>query len=77
MHELGHAFSLPHWGESAWDINPTKWQYLYPYSGDAGYRRQALRRKGEEEVNPGTLFRISMSSINPICQFNAVEEKQD
>ena len=34
IHELGHALSLPHWGESAYNIeNPNQYQFLYPYGG--------------------------------------------
>jgi hypothetical protein len=36
IHELGHAFSLPHWGETSLDtsgLNP-RYDYLYPYSPD-------------------------------------------
>ncbi|MFK7935621.1 MAG: M66 family metalloprotease [Saprospiraceae bacterium] len=36
IHELGHALSLPHWGNN-WEIeNPEVYQYLYPYGGDTG-----------------------------------------
>ena len=37
IHELGHALSLPHWGESAYGINPNNNQYLYPYGGVSDY----------------------------------------
>lgn len=37
IHELGHALSLPHWGESAFDITITnEFEYLYPYGGEEG-----------------------------------------
>lgn len=36
IHELGHALSLPHWGD-AYDIeNPQEWDFLYPYGGVDG-----------------------------------------
>ncbi len=35
IHELGHALSLPHWGESAYNINnPNEYEFLYPYGGE-------------------------------------------
>mgnify|MGYP004155576751 CR=1 FL=1 len=37
---------------------------------------QVLRRKGEEEANPGTLFRISMNSSIPFVNLMR-EAKQD
>ena len=68
LHELGHAFSLPHWGESAWDIDPTKRQYLYPYSGDAGTSTEA---KGGGRGESWNFIQDIYEFINPICQFNA------
>ena len=37
---------------------------------------QVLKRKGEEEANPGILFRISMSSLTQYANL-MIEEKQD
>ncbi len=34
VHELGHAFSLPHWGDAYKKDNANKYDYLYPYGGD-------------------------------------------
>tara|TARA_B100001250_G_scaffold46827_1_gene36678 strand:- start:321 stop:3152 length:2832 start_codon:yes stop_codon:yes gene_type:complete len=70
VHELGHALSLPHWGEAAWDINPTKWQYLYPYSGDAGYGT-STEAKGGGRGESWNFIQDIYEFINPICQFNA------
>ena len=70
VHELGHAFSLPHWGESAWDIDPTKRQYLYPYSGDAGYGT-STEAKGGGRGESWNFIQDIYEFINPICQFNA------
>lgn len=36
IHELGHALSLPHWGEDYRRINPDAYQYSYPYKGEEG-----------------------------------------
>jgi len=70
VHELGHAFSLPHWGEAAWGISPTKYQYLYPYSGDAGYGTDN-EAKGGGRGESWNFIQDIYEFINPICQFNA------
>ncbi len=33
IHELGHALSLPHWGDASDQANPDKSSFLYPYGG--------------------------------------------
>lgn len=34
LHEMGHALSLPHWGEGAYqNLTPDQWEYRYPYGG--------------------------------------------
>lgn len=44
IHELGHALSLPHWGEGSYgNPNPGVYDFLYPYGGegdDGGGRGQ-------------------------------------
>ena len=76
IHELGHTFSLPHWGEQAWGINPTRWQYLYPYSGDTGYDPEfsavfnSTEAKGGGRGESWNFIQDIYEFINPICQFN-------
>lgn len=61
IHELGHALSLPHWGESAYDLeNPNEYQFLYPYGGandDGGGRGEAWN-----------FIQDSYEFIDPTCQ---------
>lgn len=63
VHELGHAFSLPHWGESAYDIeNPNEYEYLYPYGGandDGGGRGESWN-----------FIQDIYEFIDPICQYD-------
>ncbi len=63
IHELGHALSLPHWGESAYNIsNPDQYQYLYPYGGandDGGGRGESWN-----------FIQDIYEFIDPTCHFN-------
>lgn len=63
IHELGHALSLPHWGESAYDIeDPNEYQFLYPYGGandDGGGRGESWN-----------FIQDIYEFIDPVCQFD-------
>lgn len=63
IHELGHALSLPHWGESAFEIeDPQSYQYLYPYGGDVG--------KGGGRGETWGFLQHIYEFVNPVCQFD-------
>jgi len=34
IHELGHALSLPHWGDAFEQPEPDEWAYVYPWGGE-------------------------------------------
>lgn len=63
IHELGHALSLPHWGESAYNIeNPNEYHFLYPYGGandDGGGRGETWN-----------FIQDIYEFIDPVCQFD-------
>lgn len=60
IHELGHALSLPHWGESAYDIDPEPWQYLYPYGG--------VNDDGGGKGDSWTFIQDTYEFANPVCE---------
>lgn len=73
IHELGHALSLPHWGESAYNIpDPNPWDYLYPYGGetdDGGGRGEAWNfiQDAYEFVDPSCLVGNNTGSERSDC----------
>lgn len=62
IHELGHALSLPHWGDWYNFDNPNEYEFLYPYGGkdDNGGGR------GESWNFIQDIYEF----IDPICQFD-------
>lgn len=63
IHELGHALSLPHWGDAYEVSNPDVWQYLYPYGGENG--------NGGGRGESWNFVQHLYEFVNPICQFDA------
>ncbi len=63
IHELGHALSLPHWGEGPYDNpDPGEWEFLYPYGGegeDGGGRGEAWN-----------FIQHTYEFVDPTCQYN-------
>ena len=59
IHELGHALSLPHWGESAYDIDPEPWQYLFPYGG--------INNEGDGRGETWNFNQDTYEFVSPIC----------
>lgn len=74
IHELGHALSLPHWGEGSYaHPDPNEYEFLYPYGGEednGGGRGQAW-----------TFIQSTYQFVDPICQYdvngNLGEERSD
>jgi len=69
IHEFGHAFELPHWGQSAWDNpDPNMYEYLYPYGGD-----------GNDGGGRGTTWNFIQDQyefVSPKCQ-GGTSERSD
>ncbi len=63
IHELGHALSLPHWGEGSFgNPNPNEYEFLYPYGGednDGGGRGQAWN-----------FIQDVYEFVDPVCQYD-------
>lgn len=74
IHELGHALSLPHWGQGPFDNpNPNEYEFLYPYGGeeaDGGGRGEAWN-----------FIQHTYEFVDPICRdensTNRGEERSD
>ncbi len=62
IHELGHAYSLPHWGDTYQIPNPNEFQYLYPYGGENG--------NGGGRGEAWNFIQDIYEFIDPTCQFN-------
>ena len=62
IHELGHALSLPHWGDSYQVPNPNPYEYLYPYGGENGM--------GGGRGESWNFIQDIYEYINPICQYD-------
>ena len=63
VHELGHAFSLQHWGDYYHKENPSEWEYVYPYGGDTG--------NGGGRGESWSFLQHLYEFIDPICQYDA------
>lgn len=63
IHEMGHAFSLPHWGLAYGIPNPAEWDYIYPYGGDTG--------DGGGRGESWTFLQHLYEFVNPVCQYDA------
>ncbi len=60
IHELGHALSLPHWGEH-YDVPITSPDdYLYPYGGETG--------EGGGRGNAWNFIQDTYEFVDPICK---------
>ncbi|MFK7905619.1 MAG: SdrD B-like domain-containing protein, partial [Chitinophagales bacterium] len=61
IHELGHALSLPHWGEGSYDNeSDSEYEFLYPYGGegnDGGGRGEAWN-----------FIQDQYEFVSPICE---------
>ncbi len=61
VHELGHALSLPHWGEGPYQNSaPEPWEFRYPYGGefnDGGGRGESWN-----------FIQDIYEFVDPICQ---------
>ncbi|GJM30596.1 MAG: hypothetical protein DHS20C17_32310 [Cyclobacteriaceae bacterium] len=74
IHELGHALSLPHWGEGSYDNpDPNEYEFLYPYGGegnDGGGRGEAWN-----------FIQDTYEFVDPTCHYddhgNLGEERSD
>ena len=74
IHELGHALSLPHWGQGPYENpNSSIYDFLYPYGGegdDGGGRGEAWN-----------FIQDQYEFVNPICEDensdNLGEERSD
>ncbi len=62
LHELGHAFTLPHWGDNFGNFEPNEYEYLYPYGGENG--------TGGGRGESWNFIQDIYEFINPICQFD-------
>ena len=60
IHELGHALSLPHWAESAYNISPNKFEYLYPYGG--------VNNEGTGRGEAWSFIQHFYEFVDPICR---------
>lgn len=63
IHELGHALSLPHWGNFFEKGTPERWEYQYPYGGDTG--------NGGGRGDAWTFLQHKYEFVNPTCQYDA------
>ncbi len=63
IHELGHALSLPHWGEGSFNNpNPNEYEFLYPYGGEddnGGGRGEAWN-----------FIQDTYEFVDPSCQYD-------
>ncbi len=74
IHELGHALSLPHWGQGSYENpDPNEYEFLYPYGGegdDGGGRGQSWN-----------FIQDIYEFVDPECQYdnngNLGEERSD
>lgn len=64
IHELGHALSLPHWGDASDPASSIEEQYIYPYGGISGVNSGGGRGEAWNFIQDVYEF------IDPICQFN-------
>ncbi len=62
IHELGHALSLPHWGDAYQRPISNEFQYLYPYGGENG--------NGGGRGEAWNFIQDIYEFIDPTCQFD-------
>lgn len=62
IHELGHAFSLPHWGDAYQRPISNEFQYLYPYGGENG--------NGGGRGEAWNFIQDIYEFVDPTCQFD-------
>jgi len=62
IHELGHALSLPHWGDAYELIDPNEFEYSYPYGGENG--------NGGGRGESWNFIQDIYEFIDPTCQFD-------
>ena len=65
IHELGHALSLPHWGEEFNRPVENDDEYLYPYGGDVAEPGLPLEGGGIGET--WTFIQHEYAFVNPKC----------
>jgi len=75
IHELGHALSLPHWGNDYGKNieNLNEYQYLYPYGGDpSNYSSGAGETSGQGGGRGESWNYIQHLNefVDPICQYD-------
>ena len=62
VHELGHALSLPHWGQNYDLQNPGSYDYVYPYGGE--------NNDGGGRGENWNFIQHLYEFIDPICQYD-------
>ena len=75
IHELGHALSLPHWGNDYGQniANLNEYEYLYPYGGDpSNYSSGAGETSGQGGGRGESWNYIQYLNefVDPICQYD-------
>ncbi len=63
VHELGHALSLPHWGEEFNNPIENNDQYLYPYGGE--------NNEGSGIGETWTFIQDKYAFVNPKCEIES------
>ncbi len=59
IHELGHALSLPHWGEDYRLTDPEPYQYSYPFEGEEG--------EGSGRGDTWNFIQATYEFVSPTC----------
>lgn len=59
IHELGHALSLPHWGNSYENNDAEWWEYNYPFGGETG--------NGGGRGSTWNFIQDTYEFVNPTC----------
>ena len=60
IHELGHALSLPHWGDAYNISDPDSYQYNYPFGGETG--------NGGGRGTSWNFIQDTYEFVSPVCQ---------
>ena len=69
VHELGHTFGLPHWGNSYKKENPSEWDFSYPYGGDpANYN--GTNGNGGGRGESWNFIQHTYEFIDPTCKYD-------
>ena len=69
IHELGHGFGLPHWGDWYQQENPNVWQFSYPYGGDP-VNYNGSDGNGGGRGTSWNFIQDTYEFIDPICKYD-------